>query len=41
MTPEQIHELLDNATPGPWEARATYANGTPMTRQPPLPSTTN
>lgn len=29
MTPEQIHELLDNATPGPWEARATYANGTP------------
>lgn len=29
MTPEQIHELLDNATPGPWEARATYSNGTP------------
>ena len=29
MTPEQIHELLDNATPGPWEARATYDDGTP------------
>lgn len=29
MTPEKARELLDNATPGPWEARATYANGTP------------
>ena len=29
MTPEKAHELLDNAKPGPWEARATYANGTP------------
>lgn len=29
MTPEQVHELLKNATPGPWEARASYADGTP------------
>ena len=29
MTPEHVYELLENATPGPWEARATYSNGTP------------
>lgn len=29
MTPDKARELLENATPGPWEARATYANGTP------------
>lgn len=29
MTPEQVHELLDNATPGPWEALATYDDGSP------------
>lgn len=29
MTPDKARELLDNATPGPWEAWDTYSNGTP------------